>query len=404
MFVRTIDGEREVGSYPGATPAEALGYFARKYDEAVAQVELFEQRLATTNLTASEISSAVDGLREMVRNLRAVGDLEALTARVEALAPAAARKREDAEAARRSAREQTRARRESLVKEAEELAAKPAEHITWRPDGQRMKDLFDAWRTEQALPSARLDRRAEDALWKRFSHARSLFDRKRRQHFAQLDGQQAEAKRAKNVLVAEAEALQGSRDWGPTTAAYKRLMDRWRTAGRAARKDDDALWRRFKAAQDTFFAARGASLAKQDQEFATNLAAKEDLLVRAEALLPVTDLQTAKVTLREIQDRWEVIGKVPRGDLDRIERRMRTVEQAVRSHEDDRWRRTNPEAQARARSAVEQLESGIADLEHQLRQANERGQSARVAELQAAVTARREWLEQARRALTDFGG
>ena len=32
VFVREGDGEREVGSYPGATPDEALQYFARKYE------------------------------------------------------------------------------------------------------------------------------------------------------------------------------------------------------------------------------------------------------------------------------------------------------------------------------------------------------------------------------------
>jgi hypothetical protein len=250
----------------------------------------------------------------------------------------------------------------------------------------------------------RLDRRTEEELWKRFSHARTAFDRKRRQHFAHLDEEHAEAKQAKERLVKEAEALQGSTDWGATAAAYKRLMDRWRTAGRASRKDDDELWARFRAAQDAFFAARNAVQAEQDAEFAANLKVKEQLLTEAEALVPIADLDAAKASLRDIQDRWEAAGKVPRGDLERVERRMRAVEQAVRQHEDARWRNTNPEARARAKSAVDQLESAIADLEADLRKASDQGKAKRVAEAEAALAARRAWLEQARKALQDFGG
>jgi chromosome segregation ATPase len=89
--------------------------------------------------------------------------------------------------------------------------------------------------------------------------------------------------------------------------------------------------------------------------------------------------------------------------MDRIERRMRAVEQAVRSAEDDRWRNTNPEARARAQSAVEQLEVTISDLKEQIDKARTAGKASRVSELEASLEAREQWLEQARQALADFG-
>ncbi|GAA4353961.1 DUF349 domain-containing protein [Angustibacter luteus] len=423
VFVTTSDGEREVGSYPGASPDEALAYFGRKYDEIVAQVDLFEQRLGTADVPASEIESGVAKLRAAAADAHAVGDLAALHARIEALAPALAARREHDEHARSAAREEAKARRTALVEEAEAIAAVPAERTQWRADGLRMKQLFEQWRTEQKAagrggghstgqgagqgggepPPARLDRRSEDELWKRFSHARTAFDRKRRQHFAHLDEQHEEAREAKERLVKEAEALQTSTDWGPSAAAFKRLMDRWRAAGRAARKDDDELWTRFSAAQDAFFAARHAVQAEQDAEFGANLATKESLLDEAEKLVPVSNLTEARSRLRDIQDRWEAAGHVPRGDMDRIERRMRAVEQAVRSAEDDRWKNTNPEARARAQSAVDQLEVVISDLHEQIAKAQTAGKAAKVAELQASLEAREQWLEQARGALADFG-
>lgn len=403
VYVRTPDGERPVGSFPGACAEEALAYYARKFDEVLAQVEVFEQRLASPDIPIGEVESGLAGLRASATDLKAVGDLAELQARIDALGAVVVERRKQAEAERLATREQARVRRAGIVEEAERLAAATPEQTQWRADGQLMKDLFDAWRAEQK-GGVRLDRRVEDELWKRFSHARTAFDRKRRQHFATLDEQHAEAKAAKLALVKEAEALQGSTDWGPTAAAYKRLMDRWRAAGRAARKDDDSLWERFRAAQDAFFTARHAVQADQEAQFVANLAVKERLLAEAETLVPITDLTRAKSRLRAIQERWEAAGKVPRADMERVERRLRDVEQAVRTAEEARWRGNNPEARARAQSAVGQLEATIAGLEADLRKATDQGRAGRVAQAEAALAARREWLEQARKALRDFGG
>ena len=287
VFVRTADGERAVGSYPGATAEEALAYFARKYDDIGAQINLFAQRLNNTEMSPRDIDAGIKRLREATTEPNAVGDLAALTTRVDALDARAAEKRAEASAARAAARAEHLATRAALVEEAEKIAATPPERTQWRTDGQRMKDLFDAWKAQQK-DGPRLDRGPEEELWHRFSHARTTFDRHRRQHFAQLESTQGEVKLVKQGLVKEAEALATSKDWGPTSAAYKRLMDRWRAAGRASRKDDDALWARFRAAQDTFFAARNAVQAAEEAEFQANLAVKEALLTEAEAILPIT--------------------------------------------------------------------------------------------------------------------
>ena len=308
-----------------------------------------------------------------------------------------------ASAARAAARADQLAARAALVDEAEKIAATPPDRTQWRNDGQRMKDLFDAWKAQQK-DGPRLDRGPEEELWHRFSHARTTFDRHRRQHFAQLESSQAEVKLAKQALVKEAEALSTSRDWGPTAAAYKRLMDRWRSAGRASRKDDDALWARFRAAQDAFFTARTRWSSAEEEEFRANLAVKEALLVEAEALLPVTDLAAAKESLRGIQERWEAAGKVPRADMDRIEKRIRRVEQVVRDAEDERWKRTNPEGLARAQSAVDQLQEALAAQQVELDKAQARGDAKAVAEAEASIEARTAWLEQAMAALEEFSG
>ncbi|MGL5909601.1 MAG: DUF349 domain-containing protein, partial [Phycicoccus sp.] len=181
-------------------------------------------------------------------------------------------------------------------------------------------------------------------------------------------------------------------------------MEQWRRAGRAARNDDDALWQRFRTAQDTFFAAKDQVAAAEDEEFRANLAAKEQLLVEAEALLPVAEVETAKAALRGIQDRWEGAGKVPRSDLDRVEKRMRAVEKAVRDADERRWRATNPEVAARARSLADQLEASVATVEAELVAAEAAGDQAAAAAAQRRLDTQRQWLDQARAGLDEFGG
>ena len=402
VYVKDGDTERPVGSYPGASPSEALTYFGRKYDELDAAADLLLQRVTQTDISAKDAQEGYARLAEQCQEPNAVGDLAALRAKVaEIAATVDSRRAADAEQ-RAAAREEGRAYRETLVVEAERIAAQPEASIQWKNSGARMRELLDEWKAHQRS-GPRLDRATESALWQRFSAARNGFDRARRIHFAQLDSQQGAAKVAKEHLVAEAERLSTSKDWTPTAGAFKRLMDEWRRAGRAGRQDDDALWERFKAAQDAFFAAKDAVVAKEEEEFRGNLAVKERLLAEAEQILPVTDLDAAKAALRSIQDRWDRAGKVPRADLERTEKSMRRIEQAVRDAEEKRWASSNPEAAARAQSLADQLETAMQRLRDDLAKAEASGDAKRVARAREALEAREALLAQARRGLDEFG-
>ena len=310
VFVRTSSGEREVGSYPGASPAEALSYFTRKYDELVAAADLLLQRVTHTDLAAREGSDGLAKLREQTAEAHVVGDLAALDARIAQIAAAVEAKKSSEGAERSAAREAGKVKREQLVAEAEKIAGQPESKIQWKTSGTRMRELLDEWKSLQRT-GPKLDRASETALWQRFSAARNSFDKARRVHFAQLEDTQSEARSAKEKLVKEAEALATSKDWAPTATAFKRLMDRWREAGRASRTDDDALWARFKTAQDSFFNAKDELVAAENEELKANLVIKEALLVEAEAILPITDGEAAQAALRVIAEKWEQAGKVP---------------------------------------------------------------------------------------------
>jgi hypothetical protein len=179
-------------------------------------------------------------------------------------------------------------------------------------------------------------------------------------------------------------------------------MSEWKTAGRAQRDVEDELWKRFKAAQDTFFAARNAVLDERSGAERENLAAKEALVAEAEALLPITDHRAARTALRSINERWEAIGPVPRDARQRIEGRLHAVDRAIADAEAAELSRKDPEKRARAEATVEQLRTAIAKLEAQADKARAAGQDKKVAEAEASIAARREWLAEAEKALEEF--
>jgi hypothetical protein len=395
VYVRVAEGERAVGQWPDGDPDEALTLFARKYDALAFELGLLEHRVRAGSLSPDDAGAALDQMRGTVGEAQVVGDLDGLGARIDALVTLVAEQREKrrAERARRQARAQEQ--KERIAAEAEQLATS----TDWNAGADRLRALLEEWK---GLP--RLEKNADDALWRRFSTARTTYTRRRKAHFAELNEKREGARVIKERLVTEAEALSSSTEWGPTAGAYRDLMRRWKEAGPAPKPVDDQLWKRFRAAQDAFFGARDAETAATDAEFAANAATKEKLLVEAEALLPITDLAAARAAFRGIAERWDAAGKVPRERMRDLEGRIRRVEQAIREVEDEAWRRSNPEARARAADTVAQLEASIAALEAKRDKALAAGDQRRADEHAAAVEARQSWLDQARKALAEFSG
>ena len=393
VFVRTADGERSVGSYEAGTPEEALEFFTKRYDELEGKVHLLEQRVASGRLAPEEATSSTKALREQVVDAHAVGDLVALAARLDALGPVIAVQRSARKEERAQKSAESKAEKEKLVAEAEKLA----EGTDWRNGANRLRDLLATWKE---LP--RLDRATDDALWRRFSTARTTYTRHRKAHFAEEHERRDSARVVKERLAKEAEALSTSTEWGPTAGKYRDLMREWKAAGPAPREVDDQLWQRFRGAQDTFFGARDATNAALDEEFAANAVVKDEILVEAEKLVPVTDVDAAKKAFRDLADRWDAAGKVPRDRMKDLEARMRKVEQAIRAVEDEQWSRSDPEKSARADDMIGKLEAGIAETQAKLDKATAAGDAKRTKDLESELANKQAFLDMAKKAAADF--
>ncbi|GAA0983391.1 hypothetical protein ENKNEFLB_02778 [Nocardioides aquaticus] len=396
VYVRTATGEeRVVGQYPEGTPEEALAFYADRFTALETEVHLLDQRVRSGVLSPEEATERVKTVRASLVEASAVGDLASLTARLDSLGPVLAQQR--------SARKAEKAQRNAEAKKAKEDLVEVAEKVAagndWRHGSTRLRDLLEQWK---ALP--RIDRPSDDALWKRFSAARSAYGKRRKQHFAEQDEKRGGAQVVKERLVVEAESLATSTEWGPTSGRYRDLMRDWKAAGPAPKSVDDALWKRFRGAQDQFFGARDAANAELDQEYAANAVVKDELIAQAEALLPVKDAEAAKRAFRDIADKWDEAGKVPRDRVQELEGRIRKVEQAIRSVEDEKWKRSDPEKSARADDMVAKLEAAIAGVEADLEKARTAGDDKRAKRLEDDLASRQAFLDMARRAAADYSG
>jgi hypothetical protein len=379
VFVKTPDGEREIGSWQAGDAEAGLAFYERRYEDLATEVSLLEARLESGAGDPGATRTHAEALRAQLPTAAAIGDLAALDARLAALLAAVEQKADEAAAAREQARTQAIASKEALVAEAEQIAESST---SWKSSGDRLRAIVEEWKQVKGI-----DRKTDEALWKRFAAARDAFGRRRGQHFAKLDVERGEAKKVKEQLVARAEELSGSSDWKETAAAMRDLMTEWKAAPRASREVEDALWKRFRAAQDAFFERRSGVFAERDATQTENQKKKEAIIAEAQAI-SLDDPKAAQATLRELQERFDAIGHVPRDAMRRIDDQMRAAEQRVRDAVDEQWRESSIESNP----FLSALRERLAEAEAKLERARKSGDAGRIAKAEAEVEQRRSLL------------
>ena len=382
--VYLIDGgqERIVGQYPNVPAEDALSYFTRKFDDLAAQVRTLEQRLAAGITDAKSLKTTREHLKAELVEPKAVGNVQNLRDRVEAvtgLIDAASAKANEERAA---ANELAMVAKEEIAARAEAIVANLG-GINWKKSAVEMTELFERWQKLQK-EGPKVPKAKTDPIWKRFSQARAKFEAGRRAFFANLDGSFKEAKAEKTSLVDSAKALVTK--GAGATDQYKKLQNQWKLAGKAG-KAEESLWKEFRAAGDAIFAAKKAEDAEIEISHKANLEKKIALNLEIEAL-NLDDIESAKKALANIQARWEKIGHIPRDQVRKIEDPIRKVEKKIADAAADAWRRSDPAAKARSNSLVSQLEEAIAGLEKDLEQAKPEKKK----EIEEQITARKAWL------------
>jgi len=394
VLVKMPDGsEKQVGQWAAGDPNDGLAFYIRKYHEIENELSLALQRLKEGKGNADAVFKLIERVKTSLETPNFVGDLNILSSKIGELQVLAAVKKAEFSAAKAIAKEKAMEKRKQLVEEAEKLINSKQ----WKVTTQRFKEIVEEWKK---LPHGA--KSEEQALWKRFSAARSAFDKTRRQYFSTLESGRKEASKIKSEIVSQAKAIADSKEWNDTANKFRNLMAKWKSAPILERKEEQKLWKEFKLAQDVFFAARTAALSVLDEEHSKNLEAKKVLAEKAEKILPITDIKSARQALKPIQEEWSKIGHVSRKDKDKIEARLKSVEEAIRNAEKNELNRTDPAKSARAQSTMELIEAKLIKTEKERESALSSGDTKKAEKLALTIESQKMLLEATKTALADF--
>ena len=209
-----------------------------------------------------------------------------------------------------------------LCEKAEELAKlelkSPRE---WEDKSKVLIDLQQVWKTIGFAP-----KKENNAVYERFRTACDNFFNKKREFFKSYKDQQNNNLQLKTELCLQAEAMMESEDWRKTTQAYIEIQKKWKEIGPVARKQSDAIWKRFRSACDHFFDRKSHFFKHIDERQDDNFKLKQDIIEEVKNYeVKEDDEENAIAELQKFQKRWIEIGFVPIKDKDRVNQEFRNI-------------------------------------------------------------------------------
>ena len=115
----------------------------------------------------------------------------------------------------------------------------------------------------------------------------------------------------KEELCAQGEALMKSDDWKKSKDQLINLQKVWKEIGPVARKQSDAVWKRFRAACDNFFERKSKHFGEVDEKYEENLTSKLALIEKIKEFELSDNKDENIAAMREFSDSWNAIGFVP---------------------------------------------------------------------------------------------
>ncbi len=166
-----------------------------------------------------------------------------------------------------------------------------------------------------------------EQIWKRFKDASTVINKRHQDHFEQIKAQEEQNLEKKTELCQKVEnidlePLKTYAQWEETTKQILTYQAEWKTIGFTPRKVNNEIFERFRTACDRFFQAKTAYFKANREKLNANLAAKNALVEKAEALKDSTDWGATTNKFIELQKQWKTIGAVPHKVSDAIWKRF----------------------------------------------------------------------------------
>ena len=211
--------------------------------------------------------------------------------------------------------------KKALCDKAEELLAEDYTSVNaWQKKSSELSEIFGVWKT--VGPASKKD---NEEIWQRFRTAMDTFFGKKKEFFASLKDRQTENLERKTQLCIEAEALMESVEWKNATEQMKKLQEEWKTIGPVPKRHADKIWKRFRAACDTFFNRKNEHFSGRRTEEEANLAAKKALIEEIKAFEIGPNRNENMDAIKAFQKRWIEIGFVPMKHKDAINKEYRDL-------------------------------------------------------------------------------
>ena len=211
--------------------------------------------------------------------------------------------------------------KKALCEKAEELVAEDYVSVNaWQKKSNELSEIFGVWKT--LGPASKKD---NEEIWQRFRSSMDTFFAKKKAFFAGLKDRQTENLERKTQLCIEAEGLMESTDWKSATEQMKKLQEEWKTIGPVPKRHADKVWKRFRAACDTFFNRKNEHFSGRRTEEEANLAAKKALIEEIKSFELGASRNENMDAIKAFQKRWIEIGYVPMKHKDNINKEYREL-------------------------------------------------------------------------------
>ena len=211
--------------------------------------------------------------------------------------------------------------KKALCEKAEELLNSEYTSVNaWQKKSDELSEIFGVWKTV-GLAS----KKDNEDIWARFKAAMDTFFQKKKEFFASMKDKQTENLERKTQLCLEAEALMESTDWKNATEQLKKIQEEWKTIGPVPKRHTDKIWKRFRAACDTFFNRKNEHFSGRRNEEESNLAAKKALLEEIKAFQLGASRNENMDAIKAFQKRWIEIGYVPFRQKEAINKEYREL-------------------------------------------------------------------------------
>ncbi|MCR4860839.1 MAG: DUF349 domain-containing protein [Bacteroidales bacterium] len=191
----------------------------------------------------------------------------------------------------------------------------------WNTLSKEIEEIQAAWRR-----IGYATRKDNQKIYDRFRAACDTFYSRKREFYSGIKDNMNENLEKKLALIEQAEALKTSTEWKKATDQFIALQKQWKEIGAVPRKKSEALWKRFRAACDEFFAARDAN-AGGENDFYGNLRAKRKVVEDILAYEPSEDAAANEEAMRAFSERWRAIGHVPFKEKDNVGKAYRDAMQ-----------------------------------------------------------------------------